>query len=373
MTRKVTTGISTFGSRSLSVVVLCLAALLASCNRPAPAPTHAASEPAVAPAPRVKREIRASCVVQAVQAVHLPVPRIQAQSSYITLTQLIPSGSRVKEGDLIAGFDATQQMDAARDAQAKFEDLGHQVEQRNAEIRASREQRTANLRQAEASLAKAELELTKGPTLSDIDRQKNEAQAAGARTHLASLKKSMAYREKSEAASLQSLELQRDRQKIAMQRAQDNIRALEVHAPLAGTVIHEFTYRAGSYGRAQIGDQVVRGYPLVSIFEPSEMLVRCSVNEPDILALQAGGPVSAFLDAYPDLVFPAHFQYASPVASSGRSTPIKSFLAVFSIDKPDPHLLPDLSAGIILTAPAAPAQSSADAAKTAPPAAMGKP
>ena len=50
--------------------------------------------------------------------------------------------------------------------------------------------------------------------------------------------------------------------------------------------------------------------------------------------------------------FPAHFLYASPVASSGLGTPIKSFLAVFSIDKPDPHLLPDLSAAVVLTLPA---------------------
>jgi len=344
-------------SRKLAVAISLL--VLASCSRSGPPTTKAASAPPAAEASRVKRQIRSSCIVQAVQAVKIVVPRVQAQSSYLTLTQLIPSGSHVKEGDLIATFDAAPQMDAARDAQAKFEDLGHQVEQRNAEIRASRERRIADLRQAEANLAKAELELTKGPVLSDVDLQKNKARAAGARTNLASLKKSMAFREKSEAASLQSLELQRDRQRIAMQRAQDNIKALEARAPLAGMVVHELTYRSGSYGHAQIGDQVVRGYPLVSIFDPSEMLVRCSVNEPDILALQAADTASVFLDAYPDLLFPAHFAFASPVASSALSTPIKSFMAVFKIDKPDPHLLPDLSAGIILAAPAGQEQSSA--------------
>ena len=343
--------------RKLAVAISLL--VLASCGRSGPPTTQAASAAPAAVPPRVKRQIRSSCVVQAVQSVKIVVPRVQAQSPYLTLTQLIPSGSHVKEGDLIATFDAASQMDAAREAQAKFEDLGHQVEQRNAEIRANREKRTADLRQAEANLAKAELELSKGPVLSNVELQKNQARAAGARINLASLKKSTAYREKSEAASLQSLELQRDRQRIAMQRAQDNIQALEARAPLAGMVVHETTYRSGSYGHAQIGDQVVRGYPLVSIFDPSEMLVRCSVNEPDILALQSTGAASAFLDAYPDLRFPAHFAFASPVASSGLSTPIKSFMAVFKIDKPDPHLLPDLSAGIILSAPAGPAQSAA--------------
>ena len=108
------------------------------------------------------------------------------------------------------------------------------------------------------------------------------------------------------------------------------IKKLEIHAPLAGMVIHEATYRAGNFGHAQVGDQIYRGYPLVSIFDPSEMRVRCSVNEPDILALSAHAAVSVYLDAYPDVAIPAHFDYSSPVASSGLGTPIKTFFAVFA-------------------------------------------
>jgi hypothetical protein len=114
-------------------------------------------------------------------------------------------------------------------------------------------------------------------------------------------------------------------------------------------VVHELTYRAGSYGHAQVGDQIYRGYPLVSIFDPSEMQVRCAINEPDIRAALTGKTASVFLDAYPDLAIPAHFVFASPIASSPLGTPIKSFLAVFHIDKRDSHLLPDLSAAVVLS------------------------
>ncbi len=300
-----------------------------------------------------ERQVRATCVVQAVRSVKIVVPQIQGQTSMMTLTQLVVNGSLVKAGDLIATFDASLQMDAAREAQAKFEDLGHQVEQKVAENRANAEKRTADLRQAEADLAKAELELSKGPILSPIDRQKNEAKAAGARVHLESIKKSAASREKSDAAALRILELQRDRQKIAMQRAQDNIQKLEIRAPLAGMVTHEFTYRGGSYGRPQAGDQLYRSYPLSSLFDPSEMQVRCSVSEPDVLALQPGKKADLYLDAYPELVLPAHLLFASPVASAALGTTVKTFLAVFAIDKQDPRLLPDLSAAVVLTLPRA--------------------
>ena len=128
---------------------------------------------------------------------------------------------------------------------------------------------------------------------------------------------------------------------------------LEIHAPLAGMVVHELLPRAGTLGKAQEGDQIFRGYPLASIFDPSQMLVRCSINEPDVTALLANARVTVHLDAYPDLTLPAHFVSASPVASSGLGTPIKTFVAVFGLDKNDPHLLPDLSAAVVLTIPAA--------------------
>jgi hypothetical protein len=36
------------------------------------------------------------------------------------------------------------------------------------------------------------------------------------------------------------------------------------------------------------------------------------------------------------------------VASSGPESPIKTFSAIFRLDKSDPHLLPDLSAAVVL-------------------------
>src|ERR1017187_5922197 len=56
-----------------------------------------------------------------------------------------------------------------------------------------------------------------------------------------------------------------------------------------------------SMGHAQEGDQLYRGQPLLSIFDPSEMQVRCMVGEPDIAAVLPGTKATVYLDAYPDL------------------------------------------------------------------------
>jgi multidrug efflux pump subunit AcrA (membrane-fusion protein) len=323
---------------------------LAACSRPSPRTARAASVAAPVGSPRPKREVRVTGTIQAVHFSKVVVPAIYGQGGALTLTGLIPNGSHVKEGDLIAEFDATQQLDSARDAQAKYDDLGHQVDQKRAQNRADAEKRAADLIQAEADLAKARIELQKGPLLSEIDRLKNQVRAEIDAKHVESLKKSNAFHDKSDAAALRLLELQRDRQKVALERAQTNIAQLRVTAPLAGMVAHQNVYRNNSVGHPQEGDQLWRNQALVSIFDPAEMSVRCMVGEPDGVALVPGSRATVYLDAYPDLSFPAHFEFASPVASSALGSPIKTFTAVFKLDKTDAHLMPDLSAAVVVEA-----------------------
>jgi HlyD family secretion protein len=322
--------------------------VLASCSRMPPPVTQAASQPPPGNDAAVKREVRISGTIEAVHSSKVLVPQIRGNYSSMTLTHLIENGSLVRQGDVIATFDPTAQMDAARDARGRFDDLGHQVDQKLAQNRADAEKRTSDLRQAEADLAKAEIEIRKGPILSEIERLKNEQRAAIARAHVASLKESNALHDQADAAALRYLELQRDRQKVAMERAQSNLDKMTLKAPLAGMVAQENIFRSNSMGHAQEGDQLYRSQPLVSIFDPTEMEVHVLVGEPDLRVLTPGIRGTVRLDAYPDITLPAHLEYASPVASSGWGSPIKSFGAVFHIDKTDPHLLPDLSAAVVI-------------------------
>jgi HlyD family secretion protein len=276
------------------------------------------------------------------------VPPIVGQNGRLTLTRLIANGSQVKPGDVIAEFDPTQQMDAAFTARAKYEDLGHQVEQKASQNRADAEKRRGDLTQAEADLRKALLEVEKAPILGEIDRLKNDDKAEIARKHIESLTKSNALHDESDAAALRILELQRDRQKVAMERAQTNIDRLQIRATLPGMVAHQNVYRGNTNGHAQEGDQLWSGQAVVNIFDPSEMQVRCLVGEPDGAALTAGAHVKVYFDAYPDLALPAHFEFASPMAASALGSPIKTFTAVFRLDKTDPRLMPDLSAAIVI-------------------------
>jgi len=320
--------------------------LCASCAR-SPVGEIAVSADSSSPAPQLPRHIRSTGTVQAVRVHNIQVPQIRGPGGQLTLIRLIPNGMTVKQGDLLAEFDKVQQMDDARDAKAKVDDLNHQIEQMRAQNRSDQTKRAADMKQAEADLAKAEIELQKGEVLSEIDRLKNQAKADDARARVASLKKSANFHDVADAAGLKLLELQRDRQQIALDRAENNMERLTIHAPIPGMVALESAWRNGSQGPFQEGDQAYPGQPMVRIFDPSEMIVMTQVSEPDgAVIAQRGARARVFLDAYPGVAFEAHLESASPVASGGLQSPIRSFSAKFRIDGQDPRILPDLSAAV---------------------------
>jgi len=327
-----------------AALVSALFAFCAACGH-APAPVvHAAGD--AHPAPHY--EVRLTGTVQAVHFFTVQVPQIVGQGGRVTLTRIIAGGTRVKKGDLLAEFDRTTEMDNARQARAKFDDLSHQVDQKQAQNRADAAKRASDLQSAEADLAKAQLELRKGPLLSEIDRLKNEVKAEAAKEHVASLKKSNAFHDQADAAAVRILELQRDRQKVSLDRALSNAEKLEIHAPLDGMVALESVWRNNTMGKPQEGDQLWPNEPIIRVFDPGVMEVLAQVGEPDDAALSPGRRAIVRLDAYPDLDFEAHMISASPVAASALGSPIKTFTARFQLEKSDPHLLPDLSASVIL-------------------------
>jgi len=339
---------------------VCAAAAFAVCAAScARSPVHeisvhadASAAPAPAPSPESEpRHIRATGTVQAVKVVNVFVPQIHGPGGQLTLTHLIQSGATVNKGDLIAEFDKVQQMDDARDARAKVDDLNHQIDQNRAQNRSDQAKRDADLKQAQADLAKAEIELRKGEVLSEIDRLKNEAKAEDARARVASLEKSDHFHDIADDAGLKILELQRDRQQVALDRAVSNMESLTVRAPISGMVALESAWRNGSQGPFEEGDQAWPGQPLVRIFDPSEMVVVTQVSETDGAAIaDRGARARILLDAYPGAVFEGRLQRSSPVAAGGFQSPIRTFTAIFRIDQRDPRLLPDLSAAVDIVA-----------------------
>ena len=293
------------------------------------------------------------------------VPQISGSGVRFTLTRVIPNGTKVAKGDILIEFDRVSLLDDERDAKAKLSDIGHQLDQQKAQARSDDAKRLAAIRAAEADLSKALLELKKGPILSEIDRLKNESRADNAKLRVASLKKSDESRKAAGIASVRVLELKLERQRVVLERTQNNLDKMQIKAPQDGMVSLENTWHAGSMGPSREGDQVWPGMPLVRIFNPTRMVVGATINESDASWLGKAVKAKLYLDAYPGATFDATLENASPVATGGFESPVRSFAAVFRIDQEDPRLLPDLSAALEIDATAAMAQTASAPARKA--------
>jgi len=314
---------------------------------------RAGAEPASAPsmaqrdsAAPEKRILRITGMVQAVKSRSIRVPQLSGQSSRLTLVRLIPNGSKVNEGDLLAEFDRTELIDQERDAAARLQDLQHQLAEKRAEVNSDQARRASTLGETQADLEKALIQLKKGPVLSEIERLKAEARASGARARAESLRKSDAARRKTEEAAVGILELKVKRQAVVLERVRSNMGRLEIRAPQDGMIALENSWRSGSMGPPQEGDQMWPGQALVRIFDPSAMVVDAMVNEPDIAAAGKAVTAKVFVDAYPSLVLDAVLEASSPVATAALESPVRTFNARFRIKQQDLRLLPDLSASL---------------------------
>jgi len=309
-------------------------------------PILLAAQPSLPQTGSAAHSVRCSGRTIALNSFLLQVPRQFGSGGQLTLLSIVENGSHVKAGDLLAEFDATDQLKQARDALAKFDDLSHQVDQKRAEQKNNAEKRNSDLIQAESDLKKAEIDIQKGPVLSDLEQQKNTVKLEDARAHVASLQRSNRFHDQAEAAELRILELQRDRQKLTVERQKENASRLTLRSTIAGMVALENTWRGNSLGHAQEGDRLYSGEGLLRVFDPSSMVVLVSVGEPDGAILKPGAKAAVHLDAFPDLNFTAHFDSASPVATSALASSVKTFTARFVLDQSDAHLLPDLSAAV---------------------------
>jgi multidrug efflux pump subunit AcrA (membrane-fusion protein) len=148
-------------------------------------------------------------------------------------------------------------------------------------------------------------------------------------------------------ADLRLLEIKRDRARSAMLHAKQNSEKMAVLSPLDGLVVLNPIWKGGGMGEAEEGDQIWTGFAFMQVVDPSTMEVRVRVNQLDVPYLHVGQTAQIHLDAYPDLNLPGKLEQLAAIGlSGGLSKTVRAFGALFSIEKSDARLMPDLSASI---------------------------
>jgi HlyD family secretion protein len=292
--------------------------------------------------------LRLHGTIEPVRSHGVVVPRLSGSNTgTLVIVHLVKAGTRVKHGDLLIEFDRQAQIKAANDRQAEYRDFVEQINRKRGEQLTARAHGEAELRTAENAVKSAELEVQKREIVPPITAEQNRLTLDEARAKVEQLRKTFELRRKADVADLRALEIQRDRAFNAAKHAESNAEKMRVLSPIDGLVVLKATWKNGVMGEVQEGEEVRAGLGILDVVDSSAMRVRAKVNQADVTALRVGAPARITLDSFPSRTFPARLEQLSQIGSiSQMSNRVRSFLAVFSIDGTDPHLMPDLAAAI---------------------------
>ena len=155
--------------------------------------------------------LRLHGMVEPVRSQPISAPRLAGTPGQLIVVRLAKAGSRVKRGDLLVEFDRTAQIKAARDREYEYRDLLAQIEKKKGEQQIDRAGRESDLALAENALKRAELDLLGIEMLPGITAEKNRLILDEARAKVQQLRKTSDLRNRSAAADMRTLDIQRAR------------------------------------------------------------------------------------------------------------------------------------------------------------------
>ncbi|MGH7714280.1 MAG: efflux RND transporter periplasmic adaptor subunit [Gemmatimonadaceae bacterium] len=272
-----------------------------------------------------------------------PMTLQQAQVFNVKIASIIPEGTVVKEGDVVAELDktpaATKMADvtlALQKAQAVHEQA--QLDSALNLSKAREEMKTMELALEEKQIAKdqAKYEAPSVQRQAAIDLEKAQRALAQAK---------LDYKTKTEQAQAKMREVGADlqRQRNLLTIIQETLTGFTVRAPAPGMVIYvkEWNGKKRTAG-SQIGawDPTVATLPDLSGMESVTY-----VNEIDVRKVEKGQPVVITLDADPSKSFVGKVTAVANVGEQRPNADAKVFEVKVTLQKPDTTLRPGMTTG----------------------------
>ncbi len=265
--------------------------------------------------------------VDATRAITLSAPRIRG----LQITWLAPEGSRVKAGDPLIKFDATQQ-------EADLAEHESNLKINLAALERAQQEHTIQEKQLRLDLERARR---------NYDEKKHEAPRVAEEARL-----ELELAELNVEAKLDQLKSDVEKAEVEVARAQDKVNLakkelaqMTMTASIPGLVVYLEIWKGGTMGKVQEGDSPWPGQGLINLPDLSEMMVETTVSEVDASKVDTGQQVEVTLDAFPDFRYKGVVTKKSTLArKKDYNSRINVFDVEVSILDGDERLKPGMSA-----------------------------
>lgn len=287
--------------------------------------------------------------IQAVRSIQLTAPSVGTD---LQIIKLVPTGSVVKKGDVVAQFDPSTLKRTLEQKQSELRSADAEIEHTRAEGRLTQEQQATDLLQGRFDVDRAKLDASKQEILSEIDGAENRLKVADAEQKLKELQQKETSGKSSAEADINAKKHKREKALFDVQKIERQIASLTLRAPSDGMVTLLPNYRVRNWmtgGAApdfKEGDRAWPGAGVVEIPDLGSVRLSAHVDESDRGQMKIDQSAEIRIDAVAGKQFRGSVANISPLAKLDYST--FPFAKNFDIDlrllEGDPAIRPGMSA-----------------------------
>ena len=281
--------------------------------------------------------VKANGELASAQTAHLTPPSIKRMWRY-KLNFLMPEGSPVKEGQVVARFETNTITDKLKQRKDELSTVSKELENKKIKQEKDSEDLKVQLAQREVQFRQAKRKASQiDETTSKIETQKLQFDLQIATQDLALFKTKVERQGAKAKLDLSIKEREKQVLETKVARLQKDLARLSVRAPKAGLLIYTSNHKGE---KSAVGDTLHTGQTFAEIPSLEQMIVKAKISERNLGRLKTGMAVEIVLDANPETKYSGELiELGSVIQEKAKNNPEKVIDAVIAIDNPDHKIM----------------------------------
>lgn len=280
--------------------------------------------------------VEATGKIEAALAFEIGPPSAAGYWSY-DLQWMIPEGSRVKAGDVIARFDTTELDDSLREHRADLAKVLQEREKEEKNLEVSLKQLRLDLVKAEGELKKLEVETAvPGELISLIELETLKLERELARKRHDFLKEKIDFEQKLVESKLEILDVKKEFSQAKIEYYEKTKAKFNVRAPVDGLVLYVPKWNGD---RWEVGESVWMLAKILKVADTSTLRVEADVLEVDSASVEAGQTAQVSVDALPGRIYDSSISEIGRIirerSAQDRSKVFDAFISLDGMDMAD--------------------------------------
>lgn len=257
-----------------------------------------------------------------------------------SITDLVPEGTIVAEGQYVASLDKTEVDTKMKEVMTELDKINTQLEATRIdtaiEMRGLRDQ-LINMR---FSMREKQLEVEQSKYEAPMVIQRANIELERSERDFKQLERKYALSQEKAQTQINEIMADLNKQQQRLQRLQDLAGEFTITAPKAGMVIYARSWN----GKVKAGSQLQAWNPVVAeLPDLSEMVSKTYVNEVDISRVRKGQEVQIGVDAFPDKQYTGVVIQVANIGEQLRNYDSKVFEVIIAVNESDSILRPAMT------------------------------